>query len=316
MENSQIVSPNTDSKNKSDMDSFNIPVSTTPATSTPTVSDFTSSSVSPSNPSFDSIAPSSNQSSPSMSSTPPSSDFGPIPGLNMDRADPRKPELMTQPKSKLSAPIHGQNYGDKGSKIMSMVLALIVLLLIIGGIYGVYDWQHRKVTQADNVNTALNSEVSSLQTQLNTANKSLATAKAALNNSSINVSALGISLSVPTSLKDLTMATNTTPTKLTVNGASVTPIEVNLSSTSLATLDSACSTAKAALGVLSKTTGQYPATPTASNSSGTLIEQFSSYYLAYSVPVACSKVASTNATQTSLVNNLIAALTKTNITVN
>ncbi len=234
----------------------------------------------------------------------------------MSKPVAEKPEPMSQPKPKLSAPINGQNYGSKGSKAMTTILGIIIVLLIVGGIYGVYSWQHKKVTQANSANATLNYQIASLQNQLNTANKSLAAAQAALSNSTINISALGLSLTVPSSLKDLTMATNAAPAKLTVNGASVTPTEVNLSSTSLTALDSACSADKAALGILSKTAGQYPTAPTATNSSGTLIEQFTNYYLAYSAPNACAKVASTNTAQTSLVNDLKSTLVKANITVN
>ena len=113
---------------------------------------------------------------------------------------------------------------------------------------------------------------------------------------------------------DITLAAKTNPTKLTVNGVSVTPTEVNLSSTSLAALDPACSTANGALGVLSKTSGQYPTTATATNSSGTLVEQFTTYYLAYSAPAACSKTASTNTVQSTSVSELQATLIKSNIT--
>ena len=298
MEEPKAISPDTDG--------FNIPVSTPPTTVTPTVSDFTSSSVKSSSPSFGGLA------SAPIDSTPPTTN--PIPGLDMHRDQPTMPENdLTQPK--LSAPIHGQNYSNKSSKSMTIILAVVIILLVIGGVYGVYSWQQKKVTQANNLNTSLSAEVASLQAELSTVNKNLATARATLANPAINFTTLGISLSVPPSLRDLTSTPNTNPTKLTVNGASVTPTEVNLSSTSLATLDNACSTASGALGILSKTTGQYPATPTTTNSSGTLVEQFSSYYIAYSAPVACSKTASTNTTQTSLVSDLKAALTKANITV-
>jgi len=248
---------------------------------------------------------------PSMDSTFSKASSSPLPDLDMDH----QMSDSDQSKPKLSAPIHGQNYGNKGSKTMTIVLAVIILLVIVGGIYGVYSWQHGKVTTTNKLNSALNLEVSSLQTQVNSANKNLAAAQAALNSNIIDVNALGISVNVPSSIKDLTIATKTNPTKLTVGTASVTPIEVNLSSTSLATLDSACSTANGALGVLSKTSGTYPTTPTSTNSSGTLVEQFSGYYIAYSTPAACSKIAATNTTQTTLVTDLQSALTKTNIVV-
>ncbi|HUY53161.1 MAG TPA: hypothetical protein VMV24_01130 [Candidatus Dormibacteraeota bacterium] len=315
MENPQIISPDISNKNSSDTDSFNVPVSTSSTTTTPTVSDFTSSSVGSSSSSFGPLSSSDDSNSPVVdpvtSSTP-----NPIPGLDMNRSATEKSEPLVQPKSKLSAPIKSQNYSAKGPKALTTILGVIIVLLIIGGIYGVYSWQHKKVTQADSANATLNYQISNLQSQLSTANKNLATAQAALNNSTIDISALSVSLVVPPTLKDLTVATNATPAKLTVNGASVTPVEVNLSSTSLTTLDSACSAAQGALGKLSKTAGQYPTTPTATNSSGTLVEQFSSYYLAYSAPSACSKVASTNTTQMSLVNDLKSTLVKANITVN
>jgi hypothetical protein len=312
MENPQTTSTDTNIKTQSDTDGFNIPVSTAPS---PMVSDFkppvTSSSDSLANPKPQSDS-SNIPTSDSTFSTPISN---PLPSFDIDKGSSTISDSTDQSKSKLSAPIHGQNYGGKGSKTMTMILGLIILLVIVGGIYGVYSWQHSKVVATETMNSALNSQVSSLQTQLTSAQKNLASAQAALNSNVINIAALGFSLNVPNSLKDLTVATKANPTKLTVNGASVTPTEVTLSSTSLATLDSACSTANAALGTISKTTGTYPTAPTATNSSGTLVEQFSTYYLAYSAPTACSKITATNSTQTTLVNTLKSALIQANITV-
>jgi len=299
MENTSPTTPNTNVKSTSDTDGFSVPVSTSPA---PTVTDFTAPSSSSSNPLFGSSASSGLDSSSMPSSS------SPLPSMDKDKNN----DSMGP---KLSAPIHNQNYsGGKGSKTMTMVIGVIIIILIIGCVYGVYSWQHSKVTKLESTNSALTTTANSLEAQLNSADKNLTADQAIIDSNTVSVSTLGFSLSVPSSLKDLTLAAKANPTKLTVNGASVTPTEVNLSSTSLVALDSACSIANGALGVLSKTSGQYPTTATAANSSGTLVEQFTTYYLAYSAPAACSKTASVNTTQSSLVSELQATLIKSNIT--
>jgi hypothetical protein len=232
--------------------------------------------------------------------------------MDKDKDSLKTPDLASP---KLSAPIHGQNYsGSKSSKTMTTIIGIVILIVIIGCVYGVYSWQHSKFTKQQSINSTLTSTNASLETQLANANKTITSDQALIDSNTVSVPTLGFSLSVPSSLKDLTLSPNTNPTKLTVGGASVTPTEVNLSSTSLAALDSACSAANGALGILSKTTGQYPTAPTSTNSSGTLVEQFPTYYLAYSAPTACSKTASVNTEQSSLVSELQSTLTKSNIT--
>lgn len=311
MENSTTPTSNTNPKNQSDTDGFNIPVSSSnPTTPAPTVTDFTTPSSSSSSSLFNPPTSSS-----TFDSSPMPTSSSPLPSMDSSK-DSLKNSTPTNPK--LSAPIHGQNYKGNGSKTMSLIIGLVILILIVGCVYGVYSWQHSKVTKAESTNSALSTEVTNLQTQLNSAQKNLAAAQASLDNSTVDVSQLGFSITVPNALKDLTFASVANPTKLTVNGASVTPTEVDVSSTSLAALDPACSTANGALGVLSKTTGQYPTTPTTTNASGTtLIEQFTTYYLAYNTPTTtCSKTASVNATQTTLVDDLKTALgNKSNIIV-
>jgi hypothetical protein len=234
--------------------------------------------------------------------------------MDKDKDSPKADDPMGP---KLSAPIHGQNYsGGKKSKTMTMILGVVILIVVIVCVYGVHSWQHSKLTKVESVNSALTATSTNLQAQLNAADKTITNDQALIDSNTVSVPTLGFSISVPSSLKDLTVAANTDPTKLTVNGVSVTPTEVNLSSTSLAALDPACSTASGALGILSKTTGQYPTTPTSTNSSGTLIEQFTTYYLAYSAPSAtgCSKTASTNTVQSTDVSELKSTLIKSNIT--
>jgi len=304
MENSSPTSLNTNTKTTSDTDGFSIPVSTnspSPTTTiSPTVTDFSSPSSS---------------SSDSLFNTPPSpSSFGSGPMSSLDtNKDSSKSQSPVNPK--LSAPIHGQNYSSrKNSKSRSMALGVVLVVILLVCVYGVYSWQHSKVTKLTTSNSTLSTTVTSLEAQLNNADKNLTADQAIIDSNTVSVPTLGFSLSVPSSLKDLTIAPKANPTKITVNNASVTPTEVNLSSTSLAALDSACSTANGALGVLSKTSGQYPTSPTSANSSGTIVEQFTTYYIAYTPPTACSKTASVNTSQSSLVSELQATLIRSNIT--
>jgi hypothetical protein len=305
---------------------FSIPVSTSTASPSPDssnpapfVSDFKSTSIAPSVPTTqngelpnESKVPELNTETKTDTSVPTT---GSDTNLDFDKsattATPIEPMLESKPK--LSAPIRAQNYSNKGSRVMTFILIIILILVVVGGVYGVYQWQHNSVAQLTSENTALNAQLSTVQSELKAAQKLAATPPAT--NTVIDFSAIGISVNLPSSLSSLTMATKVNPTKLTVNGASVTPTEVNLSTSTLSSLDSACSTANAALGVISKTSGTYPTSPTSTNSSGTLVEQFSGYYIAYSAPLACSKVASTNTTQTTLVKDLETALVKANISV-
>jgi hypothetical protein len=296
MENDNKTTPNTDMQNSNE--GFSIPVNSSPA---PKVSDFTSST---------------NFSTPTPFLTEPTKMPAATPVTNApaDLSSDKQNDPMHQVKPNLSAPIHGPSFNKEKSKILTIVLGLIILLVVVGGVYGIYSWQHSKVNTLTSDNTALSADVTSLQSQLSSTNQKLALLEStATTSSTIKFTTLGISISLPSALKDLVFTDNASPAKLTVNGASVTPISVNLSSASLTNLDSACSTANAALGVLSKTTGTYPATPTTANSSGTLIKQYSTYYIAYTSPAACSKTTTTNTTQSSLVSDLKTALN--NITV-
>jgi len=307
MENTSPTNLNINTKTTSDTDGFSIPVTSTSPTPAPTVTDFSTPSGSSSGSLFDSPTTSTG-----FGSGPMSNSSNPLPSMNTSKTDFKS---STPDNPKLSAPIHGQNYsGVKSPKSMTTILGIVILVIVIGCIYGVYSWQHSKVSSLETKNSSLTAATTILEAQLNNADKNLTADQAIIDSNTVSVPTLGFSLSVPSTLKDLTVAAKTNPTKLTVGGASVTPTEVNLSSTSLVALDSACSTANGALGVLSKTTGQYPTAPTASNSSGTLVEQFTTYYLAYSAPTACSKTATVNTQQSSLVSELQATLIRSNIT--
>lgn len=329
------TTPNKDDSNTTgNSEGFSIPVSTSGPTITPNaapfVSDFKSTSIAPSSPAVkDNVTNSAPDNIMATGSVPSDSaktenlqPNNPTADSNLDSnktpANSMPPMASdTVVKPKLSAPIRAQNYSDKGSRLMTIVLVILLALVVVGGVYGVYGWQHNKVTQLTSENSALNAQLSTVQNELKAAQKLATTPPTTprATSTSISFSALGISLNLPNNtLANITMQTNPTPTKLIVNGASVSPIEVKLSTLELSSLDGACSTANAALGVISKTPGTYPTSPTSANSSGSLIEQFSGYYIAYSAPLACSKTASVNTAQTALVKDLESALVSTNIT--
>ena len=319
MENTPTTIDNTNIKTQDNTDGFNIPVSTSSspaASSAPIVSDFKPASSSPSTSDVkpvDTSAPKIDE-QPADETTAANTPSEPAASFDFDKMNSPSSEPTKEFKPKLSAPIRAQNYSNKGSKFLTFLLVIILVAVIVGGIYGVYNWQHSSVTQLTTENQSLSAQLAAKESQLSAVQKQLAAAQPT-QTTTIDFSALGISLSVPSALKDITTETKANPTKLAVAGASVTPTEINLSSTTLVALDSSCSTSNAALGVLSKTSGTYPSSPTATNSSGTLVEQFSGYYIAYTAPLACSKVSSTISTQTTLVKALQASLIKANITV-
>jgi hypothetical protein len=68
-----------------------------------------------------------------------------------------------------------------------------------------------------------------------------------------------------------------------------------LTTKSLLASDPACSANKGPVGAISKVAGTYPAQPTNENSAGSLVKQFSGYYIALGTPqAACSDNKATN----------------------
>lgn len=159
------------------------------------------------------------------------------------------------------------------------VVLLAVLVVAVLAVTGLVAYQHHKSSSAKNMTTT--------QTAQTTAQpKSTTTTQPAqmANQNIFKIPELGIELIVPDSIKDLTYAVFG---RGQVNGQP--SVSVGLSTTALVNADSGCVPGHAPLGTLSKTNGQYPANATASNSSGSLIKQFSTYYIARIGPQsACS----------------------------
>jgi hypothetical protein len=170
--------------------------------------------------------------------------------------------------------------GGAGKKVLWVIL---VLILIGGAGYGTYYWQQQQITKLNNQITALNSQVTSLNTQVTSLNAQLK--KATANQNVVKITTLGIELTVPDSIKDLTYSPTTGTTT------------ANLSTASLTKADSACSATSASpLGIFTKVSGQFPTTGTPP---GKLVKQFTSYYISWTSPQAtCSTNTTTQALAT------------------
>jgi len=179
---------------------------------------------------------------------------------------------------------------ESGFSAVELILVIAVIALL-----GVVGW----LVYRDNHKTTVTTATKNTTTATSNANKSKA--KTATTPNILKIPELGIEISLPNSLKDLTYAVNNqTP----VNGEA--NISVGLSTVSLANLDPQCATSQSPIGILSKTSGQYPVSPTIDNTSGVLVEQYSTYYIAFAgSQAACSASTSTQNIQTSDKSELI-----------
>ena len=159
-----------------------------------------------------------------------------------------------------------------------LVFIVIAIILIAGAAYGTYYWQHKNVNDRDVQINKLDHQVVSLQQQISSST-STATASTA-SKTTIKIPELGIQISVPSTLQDLSYAA--APENSFGVGTSGTA--AYLSTKALSAADAACTasaskTTGAPLGVIAKVNGTYPAALTAS--SGILILQEKDYYVAY-----------------------------------
>lgn len=147
---------------------------------------------------------------------------------------------------------------QKGFTLVETLLVILILVVIGGVSYIVYHNDHKTVTT---VSTTVSK-----------------TSKSSPTTYTIPITPLGISITVPTALEDLTYAvTNQTPYN------NETSVEVGLSTTSLTNLDPTdCSASQMPLLSLSRVDGQYPSDATIYNTPGALVKQFPSFYIAYS----------------------------------
>lgn len=186
---------------------------------------------------------------------------------------------------------------NKHTKSLTVILLLLLVLVLAGGLYTVYAYQQNKINKLKTTNSAINTEVSKLRTEVSTSSAPSLTINepsASSTNSVIKIPEINVSLTVPDTLADLTYTANT------ANNS------VNITTKSLTELDNACAsnaTAGMPLGALIKVNGKFNvATVT---SSTTLVKQYPNYYIGYvKAGAPCSKDAQVNALVIDLTSDL------------
>jgi hypothetical protein len=184
----------------------------------------------------------------------------------------------------------------KGMKIVGMVL-LVLLLLGTSG-FGAYAYMQNMqlktdISSRDGKITDLDNQVTKLKADSKTASSAQQTST-----NTFAIDELGISIVLPDAAKD---ATYSYVGKTSTSGVDTST--VTLSTKTLTDLDKTCSSFGIAppLGALSKTTGQYPKDANVQTTSGTLVKQFSGYYITYGSPQStCSDKQTSNFADTLL----------------
>ncbi len=172
------------------------------------------------------------------------------------------------------------NKNQKGFGTVESILVVIIVVLIGAVGFLVYKNHHKTAPVASATKTTI---VKS--TAPKTALSSTTTV--------VKVPELGIQITVPNSIKDLTYST----ANETLPNGNVA-IYAKFSTTSLTNLDAGCSTSFGPLGSLERASGQYPSSDQdASLDYGKLEKQFSTFYISAGSPqAACSQNSTTENT--------------------
>ncbi len=173
-----------------------------------------------------------------------------------------------------------------------MVLVVVCAITGVGWLaYSHYQSSHKAKSSSSVVASSTPSTTSTVKTPVTVQQPTTVA-----NQNVVKIPELGIQITVPDSIKDLTYQT----TSGTLNdGAHATM--ARFSTSSLATTDAKCGASSGPLGVLESVSGQYPTNiqQTALNDYGELIKQFPTFYVSYfSQNAACSANATTQATAT------------------
>ena len=208
----------------------------------------------------------------------------------MAEQDPTEQPVTTTPEVKAEPavmPTAPANMPKKNHMKVNIWFILIVLVLaaLVGG-YVLYT-QHQNVSVYDGLTNGVivAKHPKKVVAKTTSAPAPAPTpAAAATDQNIVKITELGIQITVPDSLKDLAYRTRTT------NSTSLT---ADFSTQTLIGKDANCgddgTSETPPLGALSKTSGQYPTNPTIENTNGSLVKQFSTYYIGYSSPQAvCS----------------------------
>lgn len=163
----------------------------------------------------------------------------------------------------------------------SIALVIVILLAIAGVGYSVYAYmqntsQQSALSDKDAQITALNKQISTLKAEATSDTTTTDTSTTSGN--VIVIRELGISITVPDSIKDLTYSYSPTVNK----DALVQFSTKTLTDKYVATGECSSSGTAPPLGALERMSGQAPATLMSSM----LVKQFSGYYITYSSPQA------------------------------
>jgi outer membrane murein-binding lipoprotein Lpp len=225
-------------------------------------------------------------------SAPHSSDSANAPSTPPPAAPPASPPTNNTGTPASAKPatsvIKSGNFKANNTALLTTLLIALLLIILVGGIYGVYNWQHKKVNSLSTQISSLNNQVQSLRQQNSSSNSASASSQYIF-----KIAPLGIQFTVPLILADLTTSVNSNDSM------------VNISSETLELLSNNCSpsvTTGSALGDIEKVDGTFKS----SSASTVLIKQInSSYYFAYTRPVS---VCSNDSAADSLISTLVSEL--------
>jgi Tfp pilus assembly protein PilV len=163
--------------------------------------------------------------------------------------------------------ISNNTNNNKGFTLVE-VLLLIVVLILVGGLgYLGYKQVNKKSKTSTSSTTAATTTKITTSATTSTPNQNI-----------VKIPELGIQITVPDSIKDLTYKAEN------MDGVEY----ASFSTTTVTNLDAACSATNGAIGRLSKTSGQYSSIGT-NGESGSLVKQFSTFYILFVSPQsACS----------------------------
>lgn len=171
--------------------------------------------------------------------------------------------------------------GDRQQGFSIVEAVLVVAVLGVIGVAGWFVYQHNRV-KITNAATGTQTSKQGTNQQTNT------TTTTTTNQSVVKIPELGIQITVPDDIKDVTYKIGHSGTFK--NGQS--GVDAFFSTTSLTAIDSKCGTDFGPLGTLTMGDGQYPSDdPTAySDYGGNLVKQFPTFFISYTGPQAgCSE---------------------------
>jgi hypothetical protein len=211
----------------------------------------------------------------------------------MDEAPPIIPEVEpVAPRPSEPLPPHPAFATVvKVSRTHSWIWLGLLIILLLGGIYGVYYWQHKQVNTLQSQKLAADKAIDSLNNQIVQQKQAATSSQATVgdNQNVFKVPELGIQITVPASLKTISYHYINNAFGKTVNMSTPTLTNLSLSCTETSKNDIA---EGSALGGLFRGSGTGTSTPNSS-----VIKQYSSYYIAYVPPQgACNGVGVHNPT--------------------